>query len=124
MSQKELKRLTCINCPLGCTVTVTMEDGKIEDIAGNSCKRGEIYARKEVTAPTRIVTSVVLVNNGEIPMASVKTQKDIPKEKLFDCVRTIRRIQIEAPVAIGDVIVSNVCDTGVDIIATKNIKRI
>jgi CxxC motif-containing protein len=123
MSKKESKTLTCINCPLGCAVTVTMADGEIEDIVGNSCKRGEIYARKEVTAPTRIVTSVVRVNHGEIPMVSVKTQRDIPKEKIFDCMQVIQRIHIEAPVTIGDIIAPNVCDTGVDIVATKNIKK-
>lgn len=124
MSDQKIKTLTCINCPLGCTVSVTMVEGKIEDIAGNNCKRGEIYARKEIIAPTRIVTSVVRVNHGEIPMASVKTQRDIPKEKIFDCMQAIQRVQIEAPVMIGDVIMPNVCNTGVDIVATKNIKRI
>ena len=117
------KQITCIGCPLGCAVTVTMNQGEITDITGHTCSRGEKYARKEVTHPTRIVTSIVKVNEGDIQMVSVKTESYIPKDKIFDCMEAIREIVVTAPVKIGDIIVPDVCGTGVNVIATKNIDK-
>lgn len=76
----ETRQLTCIGCPLGCQLTVTLEDGKEPVVAGYTCKRGEAYGKKEVTDPTRTVTSSVRVTGGEIAMASVKTRTDIPRD--------------------------------------------
>ena len=118
----EERNLTCINCPMGCSLTVTLENGEVTSVTGNTCKRGEIYAQKEVTNPTRIVTSSVRVKNGEITMVSCKTENDIPKGKIFDIAKALEDIEIEAPVHIGDTILENVCDTGVRIIATKNVE--
>ncbi|MDE7340199.1 MAG: DUF1667 domain-containing protein [Lachnospiraceae bacterium] len=118
----EEKNLTCINCPIGCSLTVEMEGEQVIKVSGNTCKRGEIYARKEVTNPTRIVTSTVKVVNGQSDMVSVKTKEDIPKGKIFDCVRALKNVQVEAPVRIGDVIVKNIADTGVDVVVTKNVE--
>ena len=101
----EERNLTCINCPMGCSLTVTLENGEVTSVTGNTCKRGEIYGKKEVTNPTRIVTSSVRVKNG----------------KIFEITRAITNLEVEAPVSIGDVLLENVCDTGVNIIATKNI---
>lgn len=117
----EKRELICIGCPLGCMVSVEMDGGEIKSITGNTCKRGEDYARKEVTNPTRIVTSTVRVTGGHLDMLSVKTQSDIPKGKIFDCVKALKDICVTAPIHIGDVIVENVADTGVNIIATKEI---
>ncbi len=117
----EEKNLICINCPLGCPLTVALEGGEVRTVAGNTCPRGDAYARKELTNPTRIVTSTVKVKGGKLAMASVKTAADIPKGKIFDCVRAIRDIELEAPVAIGEVVLADVCGTGVDIVATKNV---
>ena len=119
----EVKNLTCINCPMGCPLTIEMEGEQVIQVSGNTCKRGEIYARKEVTNPTRIVTTTVKVTNGTSGMVSVKTKEDIPKEKIFDCVKALKNVQVEAPVHIGDVIVDNIAETGVDIVATRNIER-
>ena len=91
-------------------------------VTGNTCKRGDVYARKEVTNPTRIVTSTVRVSGGSIDMVSVKTKEDIPKGKIFECVKALKGIEVPAPVHIGDVILENVADTGVDIVATKNVE--
>lgn len=118
----EVKNLTCINCPMGCPLTVEMEGEQVIKVSGNTCKRGEIYARKEVTNPTRIVTSTVKVVNGKSDMVSVKTKEDIPKGKIFDCVRALKNVRAEAPVRIGDVIADNIADTGVDVVATKNVE--
>lgn len=119
----EIRELTCIGCPLGCNVTVTLSEGAVTDISGNTCPKGDAYARKEVTHPTRIVTSTVRVLNGTSPMVSVKTASDIPKDKIFDCIRAIRTATAPAPVKIGDVILKDAAGTGVPVVATKNIAK-
>ena len=117
----EVRELTCIGCPLGCQLTVTMGNDEIK-VEGNTCPRGEAYAKKEVTNPTRIVTSTVRVEGGTIERTAVKTASDIPKGKIFECVKALKGIEVPAPVHIGDVILENVADTGVDIVATKNVE--
>lgn len=116
----EKRELICIGCPLGCPLTVTIngEDIKVE---GNTCKRGDTYAKKEVTNPTRIVTSSVKIMNGELERVSVKTASDIPKGKIFDIMDEIRNTVVEAPIAIGDIIITDCAGTGVDVVATKNV---
>ncbi len=104
---------------MGCPLTVELEGGEIVNITGNTCKRGEVYGRKEVTNPTRIVTSTVKVEGGKSDMVSVKTREDIPKDKIFECVKALKGITVKAPVRIGDVILPDVAGTGVDIVATK-----
>lgn len=116
------RNLTCISCPMGCPLTVVLDDQKVVSVSGNTCKRGDIYARKEVTNPTRIVTTTVRVEDGSSDMVSVKTKEDVPKEKIFECVEALKDVTVKAPVHIGDVIVSNVAETGVDIVATKNVE--
>ena len=118
----EIKKLTCINCPVGCSLKVELDGENVICVSGNTCRRGEIYARKEVTNPTRIVTSTVKVVNGTSGTVSVKTKEDIPKEKIFACVQALRGIEVQAPVHIGDVILENVAETGVDIVATRNVE--
>ena len=121
---KETKHLTCICCPMGCQISVDMEDGKVLSITGNTCKRGEIYAAKEVVSPTRVVTTTVKVDGGELPVVSVKTEKDIPKGKIFDVMAAVEEVHVAAPIAIGDVILPDVAGTGVNIVATKNIAKV
>jgi CxxC motif-containing protein len=117
------KELTCIGCPMGCTLLVELcEDGEIK-VLGNSCKIGEVYAVKECTNPTRIVTTTVLVSDGIYPTVSVKTERDISKSKIFDCIKELKNIVIEAPVHIGDVIYEDILNTGINIVATRNIKK-
>ena len=120
----EEKNLICINCPMGCMLTVTMQEREVITVEGNTCKRGEIYARKELTDPTRIVTSTVRVRGGCDHMVSVKTKEDVPKEKVLDCVRALKEIIVEAPVRIGDVIMENAAGTGGSIVATKEVKKV
>ena len=120
----EHKDLTCICCPLGCQITVELENGEVVSVTGNTCMRGDDYARKEVTSPTRIVTSTVKVTGGKSSMVSVKTKSDIPKEKIFECVKALKEVEVQAPIAIGDVVLSNVAGTGVDIVATKDVESV
>ncbi len=119
----EVRNLICINCPMGCPLTVEMDGDEVVNVSGNTCKRGDTYGRKEVTNPTRIVTSTVKVTGGEADMVSVKTKQDIPKGKIFECVKALKDVEVQAPVHIGDVIVSDVAGTGVDIIATRNVLK-
>jgi len=120
---KESRDLTCIGCPMGCALHVEMEDGAVLSVSGNTCPRGDVYARKEVTSPTRIVTSTAVVLNGKKPRVSVKTANDIPKSMIFEVMDAINGIRYEAPVSIGDVLLKDAAGTGVDIIATKNVDR-
>jgi len=98
-----------------------MNDTDVVSVTGNTCPRGDAYARKEVTNPTRIVTSTVRVEGGISPMVNVKTASDIPKSKIFECVSALKNVVVTAPVKIGDVVLSNVAGTGVDVVAAKNI---
>lgn len=120
----EQKNLTCIGCPLGCQIMVELEKGEVVSVTGNTCKRGDDYARKEVTSPTRIVTSTVKVSGGNAPTVSVKTKADIPKDKIFDCAKALKEVTVQAPISIGDIILENVVGTGVDIVATKAVEEI
>ena len=120
----ERKELICIGCPLGCNLTVEMDGGQVVSVNGNTCKRGDDYARKELTDPRRIVTSTVPVAAPKHPVVSVKTASDIPKEKIRECLCALKGVTLTAPVQIGDVIVENVADTGVDVIATKSISAV
>ena len=120
----ERKELICIGCPLGCNLTVEMDGGQVVSVNGNTCKRGDDNARKELTDPRRIVTSTVPVAGGNLPVVSVKTASDIPKGKIRECLCALKGVTLTAPVQIGDVIVENVADTGVDVIATKSISAV
>ena len=113
--------LICIGCPLGCPLTVEMEGNEVKSVSGNACPRGDAYAKKELTNPTRIVTSTVRVAGGKLAMVSVKTASDIPKGKIFECVKALKDVEMIAPVKIGDVVLENVAGTGVNVIATKNV---
>ena len=121
MSEIETRELICIGCPLGCPLTVEMKGTEVVSVTGNTCPNGDRYARKEVTDPRRTVTSTVRVLGGSLPVVSVKTAPDIPKNKIFDCMQELATIRVKAPVQEGDVIVSNIADTGVSVIATKEI---
>jgi len=119
----EKRSLICIGCPMGCLLTVEQENGEIINVSGNTCPKGAEYAQKELTNPTRIVTTTVKVENGKIAVVSVKTGRDIPKEKISSCVEALKNITVKAPIIIGDIIIKNVVGTGVDIIATKNVEK-
>ena len=114
------QNLTCIRCPRGCALTVTLEDGQVTAVEGNACRRGDIYARAEVTNPVRTVTSVVPVDGSDMAhMVSVKTAGEVPKAKVLDVIGALADVSVSAPVEIGDVIVADVCGTGIDVVATR-----
>lgn len=117
----EKVNLTCIGCPLGCPLTVEMEGKEVVSVTGNTCKNGDKYARKEMTNPTRVVTSTVRVRGGRLAMVSVKTASDVPKSSIFACVEALKDVEVPAPVSIGQVILADVAGTGVPVVATKNV---
>ena len=118
----ETRELTCIGCPMGCMLTVTMEKDEVAEVKGNTCPKGDIYARKEVVNPTRIVTSTIKITGGDKERISCKTASDIPKDKIFMVMKDIDGAVVEAPKHIGDVLVKDVAGTGVDVIATRNVE--
>lgn len=118
----EKRELICIGCPMGCAVTVELEAGEIRKIYGNTCKTGENYARKEVTAPERTVTTTVRVKGGVCAAAPVKTSGGVAKDKIFDVIEALKGICLEASVSAGDTAVKDVCGTGADVTVTRTIR--
>ena len=114
------KSLICVSCPLGCPIEVEIENGQVVAVTGNTCKRGDAYARAEITNPVRSLTTSVKVENGVHPVVPVKSSGPVPKDKMFDCMKVINSATIKAPVKIGDVVIENILDLGVDIVATKD----
>ena len=117
------KEMICIGCPMGCYLTVDHDGKTIRDVSGNRCKVGLEYAEKEISNPERTLTTTVKVKNGNLPLVSVRTNKPIAKNKIFDVMNLLAKIEVEAPIKIGDPIIQNVFDTDVNILATKNILK-
>lgn len=117
-----MRELICINCPLGCHLTVDDNDASNIKVSGNTCPRGVTYAVSEVTQPKRMVTSSVPVVGSKVKRVSVKTSAPIPKDKIFECLAEIKKIEAKAPVEIGDVLLANVCESGANIVATREAK--
>lgn len=117
------KEFVCIVCPVGCNLKVRGE-GEDFTVTGNTCPRGEKYGKQEMIAPMRTICSTVKVRNGFLHLVPVKTSAEIPKEKIFDVMKVINKVEIDAPVKLGQVIVENILDTGIDIVATRDIVQV
>ena len=118
------KEITCIICPIGCKILVRMDGSKLEVLRGYKCKKGIEYARNEALDPRRMLTTSVLVKNGDWPLVSVKSSQPIPKEKLFVVLQKIKKAAVNAPVILGEIVIKNIADTGIDIIATKTVQNV
>ena len=116
------KDIICTVCPTGCTITVEGENGNITKIEGYTCPRGKVYAENEFISPVRILTSTAKVKNSKTPLVAVRSKTPVPKDKLFACMDEIRKLELSAPIKRGDVLIHNICDSGVDIIASGEIK--
>lgn len=112
------RNLICIICPRGCSLCARIDDDQVI-VFGNACPKGREYAVNECTAPVRTVTATIRVTNRYNVMASVKTAIPVSKSKMMDVMKVLRETQVEAPIAIGDVILKNIC--GSDIVATKTV---
>ena len=115
---KEIRQITCIRCPLGCLLTVEITDGAVTKVEGNLCKRGVEYAQSECIHPVRTLTTTVKVIHGD-PLP-VRSAEPLPKSLIFDCMAVLRTVSVTAPVSAGTVIVNNICNTGIDMIATAD----
>ena len=119
--------LTCIICPMGCSMEVEVETNasgqkKVLSVKDNGCKRGEQYAAKELQNPTRTLTTTIKVEGGELPLVPVKTAGEVPKASLFQCMEVVRRASCKAPVKRGDVLIYDLLGTGVNVVACADIK--
>ncbi|NJE42584.1 DUF1667 domain-containing protein [Thermococcus sp. GR6] len=113
---KKTYRFTCIVCPLGCALEVEVENGKIGEVKGYTCPRGKEWAIEEVTNPKRVVMSVIKVRNGALPTVSVKTAEPVPKKKIPELMEFLSKLEVEAPVEIGQVMTEW---EGIKIVATR-----
>ena len=118
-----MKEMICICCPVGCHLKVDDSDKNNIKVSGNTCPRGDKYAREEVVCPKRMVTSIVEVEGGTVRMVSVKTSASVPKDKMFDVLEAIRNITVKAPVKKNQVILADVLGTGIDFVATKDVPK-
>lgn len=120
----KILEMTCIGCPNGCDITLTAEDGKIIEVSGNKCPKGMEFAENEFFHPMRTFTGSMDVM-GSVEGASTvscRSQKEIPKADMLAVAAAIKKYKIKLPVKVGDVLIENVCGTGVNIVATKNVR--
>ena len=115
-----MTELTCIVCPRGCTLRIEERDGRFT-VTGNACKRGEQFATAEMTCPTRTLCTTVRTVFPEVPVISVRTSAEIPKDKIFDVMREINRARVTRPMKRGEAVLPNVLGLGVDIIITSGL---
>ena len=117
------KEMICIGCPMGCYLTVEYTQKTVQKIKGNRCKIGLEYAEKESFNPERTLTTTVRIKNGHLPLLSVRTNKPIPKKLIFKAMNLLAKVEIEAPIKIGEKIIENLFNTKASIVATKNIQK-
>ena len=112
-----MKEIICITCPKGCHLKVDEESFAV---TGNSCPRGAVYGANELRNPVRVVTSTVVVD-GPTRRLPVKTDRPIPKGKMFEVMAEIAKVRVQPPVAVGDILILNVAGTDGNVVATKNL---
>ena len=118
------EQMGCIVCPMSCHMTIALnKDGSVISVSGNTCKRGEEYARQELLSPTRILTSTVKLDGSLYRRLPVITSSNIPKDKMKDIMREINRVRVSAPIKRGQILIENVCGLGVNIIASRSVQR-
>lgn len=115
------REVICTVCPVGCRITVTDCQGSLS-VTGNGCLRGERHAISECTHPMRMVTTTVTLQGANIRRLPVISNKEVPRERLEDCLKTLYSVSVQAPVRCGDIIVADICSTGVDIVAARTIE--
>ncbi|MEB3885091.1 DUF1667 domain-containing protein [Lyngbya sp. CCY1209] len=119
-NEDKIYHYLCIGCPMGCRLEVEEEDGHIVEVRGFTCKRGEEYAKQEHVEPRRMVTTTVRVQNGRWAKLPVKTTEAIPKERMMELCERLRKVKVTAPIHMGDTILSNALDTGIDVVASRD----
>ena len=117
------KELICVNCPMGCRLTVTLDGEKVVSVAGNSCPRGKTYAEKECVSPERILTTTVRINGGRHRVLPVITDREIPLGSLFDAMKILADVTVDAPVKEGQTIVENILGSGANVAASRSMEK-
>ena len=117
------RSFTCIICPNGCEITAEYEGSAVHAVRGAPCPKGDAYVRQELTDPQRNIATSVLVEGGELPLASVRLSHPIPKKEIFRVMEVINTVRLQAPTAVGQVALADVCGLGADVIVTKNVAR-
>lgn len=115
-----VRELTCIVCPKGCQLKVELDGKKVVSVEGYTCKRGLTYAETEFTAPMRTLTTTAPVEGGGV--VPVKTDKTVPKELLFDCMKEVNKARVSPDAKVGDIVIENILGTGANVITTRNVK--
>jgi len=115
--------VTCIVCPTGCKIRVIKDDGRVVEVSGNSCRRGESYASQEAIAPKRTLTTSIRVTGGDFALVSVKSLMPVPKSCLFDIMKSARLLVATAPIRVGDIVAANVLGLGIDLVATRAVAK-
>ena len=119
----QVKTFNCIICPLGCRLTVKIDEGRVRAVEGNSCQYGEEYAREEATAPRRTLTATVRITGGHLPLLPVVSERPLPKDKLLECAASLRMVETAAPVRAGDTIVADILGLGVNMVASRSVEK-
>ncbi len=114
--------LVCLACECSCNLAINIYNSKIISITGNKCKNGISYANKECIIPSRVVTTIITVANGSTRTVPVKSEIDVPKSLIFSILKELKDLTVTAPINTGDIIKENICNTGVNIIATKSVE--
>ena len=118
------EKMICITCPMGCTLEVTREGQTLLQVDGNTCKRGEKYVQEELTDPRRMVASTVRVQGGVHPLVPVYTEAPVSKPRIFELLAQLREVELEAPVAMNQVVLENVLGEGINVIASRDMPRL
>lgn len=119
-----LKKYICILCPNGCEIEAEIKDTKVISIEGATCPKGRTYVEEELINPQRNISTTVLVDGGILLQTSVRLTDSIPKNRIFDAMKEIQKIKLEAPVEIGQIIIENILELNVDVITTKKIEKL
>jgi len=117
-----IKKLTCIECPKGCKLTVDVQDGKVIKATGNECPKSEKYVISEIENPSRTLTSSILGQGLRLKMIPVRTDKPIPKTRIFDAMKEVKKIRVKRPLNAGEVLVKNFLGLNVNIISTRKVE--
>lgn len=117
------EKMICITCPMGCTLEVTHEGENLINVDGNTCARGEAFVKEELTDPRRMVATTVKVKGGLHPLVPVYTEAPFPKPKIFDLLKEIRKVEIDAPVEMEQVVLENPLGEGIDIVASRDMPK-
>lgn len=120
-----IKEFPCITCPMSCRLVVEIDDqDQLLSITGNTCPRGEVYARNELTHPVRMLTTTIRITNAIHPLLPIMSSEAVPKERIFDIIEACKNIVVSAPIQVGDIVCHHPLGLSVDLIATRCMQEV